>query len=107
MEIKILFFGKHHSEETKQKIYEKSKGRLPPNTIKISIDGKIYISISEAARQLNMITPTVLWRLKSKNPKFDNYKYVNEVENIIQPSETLLDHDVDIQSQQNPLLDNH
>ena len=101
------FFGKHHSEETKQKIYEKSKGRLPPNTIKISIDGKIYISISEAARQLNMVAPTVLWRLKSKNPKFDNYKYVNEIENIKQPFETLSDHGVDTQLQQNHLLDNH
>ena len=68
---------------------------MPPNTIKISIDGKIYISISDAARQLNMIAPTVLWRLKSKNSKFDNYKYVNEIENITQPSETLLVHDVD------------
>jgi group I intron endonuclease len=72
------FYGKHHSEETIQKIKEKSKGRLPPNTIKISIDGKIYISISEAARQLNLVAPTVLWRLKSKNPKFDNYKYVDQ-----------------------------
>ena len=101
------FFGKHHSEETKQKICEKSKGRLPPNTIKISIDGKIYISISEAARQLNMVAPTVLWRLKSKNRKFDNYKHVNEIENIKQPSETLSDHDADTQLQQNHLLDNH
>jgi len=60
------------------KIKEKSKGRLPPNTIKISIDNIIYISISEAARQLNMPAPTVLWCLKSKNPKFNNYKYLNE-----------------------------
>ena len=72
------FYGKHHSEETIQKIKEKSKGRLPPNTIKISIDGKIYISITEAARQLNLAAPTILWRLKSKNPKFDNYKYFEE-----------------------------
>ena len=96
---KNSFFGRHHSEETKQKIYEKNKGRLPPNIIKISIDEKIYISISEAARQLNMIAPTILWRLKSKNPKFDNYKYVNEVENVKQPFETLLLHDADIQLQ--------
>jgi len=72
------FFGKHHSEETIEKIKEKNKGRLPPNTIKISIDGNIYISITEAARQLNKPAPTILWRLKSKNPKFDNYKYVEE-----------------------------
>lgn len=76
--VKNPFYGKHHSEETIQKIKEKSKGRLPPNTIKISIDGKIYISISEAARQLNLVAPTVLWRLNSKNPKFENYKYVDQ-----------------------------
>jgi group I intron endonuclease len=81
------FYGKHHSEETIQKIKEKNKGRLPPNTIKISIDGKIYISITEAARQLNLAAPTVLWRLKSKNPKFDNYKYFEEETKL--PSETL------------------
>ena len=60
---------------------------MPPNTIKISIDGKIYISITEAARQLNLVAPTVLWRLKSKNPKFDNYKYFKE--EPMQPFEIL------------------
>jgi len=82
------FFGKHHTEETIQKIKEKSRGRLPPNIIKISIDGNIYISITEAARQLNTPTPTILWRLKSKNPKFDNYKYIDD-EIFTQPSEIL------------------
>ena len=72
------FYGKHHSEETKQKIKEKGKGRLPPNIIKILIDGNIYISITEAGRQLNIPVPTILWRLKSKNPKFDTYKYVDQ-----------------------------
>ncbi len=36
------------SEESIQKIKEKNKGRLPPNTTKISIDGNIYISMTEA-----------------------------------------------------------
>jgi group I intron endonuclease len=89
------FFGKHHTEETIQKIKDKSKGRLPPNTIKISIDGNIYISITEAARQLSKPAPTILWRLKSKNAKFDNYKYVEEIDNFTQPSEILLVDDVD------------
>jgi group I intron endonuclease len=73
------FFGKHHSEETRQKIREKNKGVLPPNTIKILIDGNIYISITEASRQLNIPVTTILWRLNSKNPKFDNYKYVEDI----------------------------
>ena len=79
------FYGKHHSEETILKIKEKNKGRLPPNTIKISIDGNIYISITEAARQLNLVASTVLWRLKSKNPKFDNYKYLDIEDISMQP----------------------
>jgi len=82
------FFGKHHSEETIQKIKEKSKGRLPPNIMKISIDENIYISMTEASRQLNIPTPTILWRIKSKNPKFDSYKYFEEEESK-QPSEIL------------------
>jgi hypothetical protein len=100
------FFGKHHTEETIQKIKEKSKGRLPPNTIKISIDGNIYISITEAARQLNTPTPTILWRLKSKNPKFDNYKYIDD-EIFTQPSETLLVDDVHNCESQNLQPDSH
>jgi group I intron endonuclease len=78
------FFGKHHTEETIHKIKEKSKGRLPPNTIEIIINNIKYISITEAARQLDMSAPTVLWRLKSKNPKFEHYKYAT-----MQPSEIL------------------
>ena len=100
------FFGKHHTEETIQKIKDKSRGRLPPNIIKISIDGVVYISMTDASRQLNIPTPTVLWRLKSKNPKFDNYKYVNN-ENSIQPSEILSVDDVDNCEVQNLQPDNH
>jgi group I intron endonuclease len=100
------FFGKHHTEETIQKIKDKNRGRLPPNIIKISIDGIIYISMTDASRQLNIPTPTVLWRLKSKNPKFDNYKYIND-ENSMLPSEILSVDDVDNCEAQNLQPDNH
>jgi group I intron endonuclease len=75
---KNSFFGKHHSEETKQKIREKKIGNIPPSNKEIIIDGFFYISMSEASRQLNIPVPTILWRLKSKNPKFDSYKYFEE-----------------------------
>jgi group I intron endonuclease len=75
---KNSFFGKHHSEETKQKIREKKIGNIPTSNKEIIIDGFFYISMSEASRQLNIPVPTILWRLKSKNPKFDSYKYFEE-----------------------------
>jgi group I intron endonuclease len=101
------FYGKQHSEETIQKIKEKSKGRLPPNIIKVSIDNIIYTSITEASRQLSIPAPNVLWRLKSKNPKFNNYKYVDEINNFTQPFETLSEDDVDNCVFQNLQPDNH
>lgn len=72
------FFGKVHSEETRKKISEKNLGNKPKNMIKIIVDDIIYDSITEAGRQLGLNTTVVLWRLKSKNPNFDNYKYSDD-----------------------------
>ena len=79
------FFGKHHTEETKQKIREKNIGNIPPNNKEITIDGFFYISMAEASRQLNIPVPTILWRLNSKNLKFENYKYASKEETPMQP----------------------
>ena len=76
------FFGKHHTEETIQKIRVKNIGNIPHNNKEITIDEVFYISITEASRQLIIPVPTILWRLNSKNPKFDSYKYAT-----MQPSQ--------------------
>jgi group I intron endonuclease len=75
---KTPFFGKHHSEETKQKIRENNIGKMPVNNKEITIDGFYYISMTEVSRQLNIPLPTILWRLNSKNPKFDGYNILKK-----------------------------
>ena len=69
-------------------------GNISSNAIENSIDGNIYISMREASRQLNIPIPTILWRLNSKNPKFDGYKYTNKEISML-PSEILSVDDVD------------
>jgi hypothetical protein len=78
---KNAFYGKHHSQETIEKIRQKNLGRKSKYAIKIIIDDTEYESLTYASLKLNIPIATVLWRLKSKNPKFDNYKYAetNEV----------------------------
>jgi group I intron endonuclease len=69
------FFGKVHSEETRKKISENNLGKKPPNMLKVVVDDVIYDSMTQAGIQLGLNTTVVLWRIKSKNPNFDNYKY--------------------------------
>ena len=68
------FFGKKHSEETKKKLSENRKGKKPTNMKKVTIDGIIYESLVEASRQTGVPSPTILWRIKSKNKKYENYQ---------------------------------
>lgn len=70
------FHGKNHSNETKEKLREANSGKLPINTNQISIDGVIYHSQAEAARQLGVSGGTITFRLNSKNPKYSEYKVI-------------------------------
>lgn len=72
---KNAFYGKTHSEEVKKIISEKNKGNKPPNMKQIIIDGVLYESLAEATRQTGIPSPTILWRINSKNKKFIDYKY--------------------------------
>ena len=68
------FFGKQHSEETKKILSEKRKGKKPTNMTQVQIDDIVYESLAEASRQTGILSSTILWRLKSKNSKYENYK---------------------------------
>lgn len=67
------FFGKQHSEETKKKLSEIRKGKKPTNMKQVIIDDIIYESLAEASRQTGVPSPTILWRINSKNKKYENY----------------------------------
>ena len=49
-------------------------GKKPTNMIQVVIDKIIYESLSEASRQTGIPSPTILWRIKSKNKKYENYQ---------------------------------
>lgn len=82
-EEKSIRYKRVCSEETKKKLSEANKNNIPPNIIKIMIDGVEYKSITEAGKQLGINKSVVWYRIKSKNPMFDNYKYAeNNVSDI-------------------------
>ena len=68
------FFGKQHSEDTKKKISESRKGKKPTNMKQVIIDNIIYESLAEASRQTGVPLTTILWRINSKNKKYENYQ---------------------------------
>jgi group I intron endonuclease len=71
---KNAFYGKTHTEETKKQLSEKRMGKKPTNMRQVIIDGIIYESLSEASKQTGTPSPTILWRINSKNKKFHNYQ---------------------------------
>lgn len=75
---KNSFFGKKHSDESKDKIRQKRMGKYHGNqNTKIIIDGTHYNSYSEASNSLNIPIVTIRWRCLSENPKFSNYQLDN------------------------------
>lgn len=70
------FYGKKHSEETKKILSEIRMGKKPSNMKKVKIDDVIYESLTEASKILNTPSPTILWRIKSNNKKYEKYMYV-------------------------------
>ena len=70
------FYGKQHTEESKNKIREKRTGVYNGSqNIPIVIDDVEYRSLGEASKILNIPMVTIRWRVKSNNKKFNNYRY--------------------------------
>jgi group I intron endonuclease len=70
------FYGRKHSQESKEKMRLASLNKYNGNQEKvILIDNIEYVSISEASRQLSIPTSTICYRIRSKNIKFNNYNY--------------------------------
>lgn len=69
------FFGKVHRDDTKKRISLAKLGSIPSNASPVIINGVTYVSVTEAGRQLGIPTATVLYRIKSNNPKFVTYAF--------------------------------
>jgi len=70
------FYGKQHSEKTKNNLREKKFGVYNGNqNIPIIIDNVEYRSSGEASKILNIPMVTIRWRVRSNNKKFNNYQY--------------------------------
>jgi group I intron endonuclease len=78
------FYGKKHSKKTKNLIAQKNKGSIPPNRIKLEIEGVIYDSLNHAAKELNMNMTTVFHRIKSSNPQFKNWNQYGKKKKVVE-----------------------
>lgn len=70
------FYGKQHTDETKNILREKRTGVYNGDqNIPIIIDDVEYKSSGEASKILNIPMVTIRWRVRSDNKKFNNYQY--------------------------------
>lgn len=75
------FYGRKHSEESLEKMRISSKKRdtsfLDVQRKRISVDGIIYRSLSEASKAVGMPRPTLSWRAHNEKPIYSNIFYLN------------------------------
>ncbi len=71
------FYGKHHTEETKKKLSQAGKGRKSTNTKKVKIGDAVYEGLVEASKATGVKRTTIWHRIKSKNPLYAEYNYVD------------------------------
>lgn len=71
------FYGRKHSKNSKDKISEANKGKVPKNIRKVTVEGNIYESLTSAAKSLNITPSALLYRIKSEKEKFKNVYYTD------------------------------
>ena len=81
------FFGKTHSEKTKNKLSERMMGNVPVNRKEIVINNIDYTSYNDASDKLGIPLVTIRWRCLSKNPKYKNYYHKGEIKEIYSEEE--------------------
>lgn len=69
------FSGKQHTKKTLRLLSTINKGRQPPNTRKVQVGKKRFVSLTAAARFLSVVPATVLNRIRSSN--YPDYKYLD------------------------------
>jgi len=74
---KNSFYGKTHSEESKNKMRQKRMGILPANTLPVTINGVSYPSQAKAAKALGVSGGTITNWLRGMKPFFQTYKNLN------------------------------
>ena len=90
--IKNSFYGKTHTEESKDKIVsgiqksieKKRKQGLPlaPNSLPVTIEGVTYTSSSEAGKALGISSSTILNRIRSNSFAFRFYNFKDQYKNF-------------------------
>ena len=75
------FYGKKHTEESKDKIREANLNKKVLSQLKpFTVNNVIYLSLSDASKELNIHLTTVRHRLISSNKKFEDYQYITDID---------------------------
>jgi uncharacterized protein YuzB (UPF0349 family) len=73
---KNSFYGRKHSQESRNKMTEKLKGKIPPNRKPLEIDGIKYDCMKFAIGATGISYHLITQRIKSTDPIYDSYKYI-------------------------------
>lgn len=69
------FYGKKHSDKTKEILRIKSSGRKPVNRRQVKIDDFTFDSCADVSKHFNISQGLVTYRLKNKR-LYPNWNYI-------------------------------